>query len=55
MSTAALLRIRAVEVRPTPSGRSAIADLREGLAFVRGDGYLVSLLGFSAIYNLFAQ
>lgn len=55
VSAAALLRIRTPEASPTPSGRSAMAELREGLAFVRRDGYLVALLGFSAIYNLFAQ
>lgn len=55
VSAAALLRIRTPEAVPASSGRSAMTDLREGLAFVRRDGYLVALLGFSAIYNLFAQ
>jgi MFS family permease len=32
-----------------------LRDLRDGLDHVRKDRYLVSLVGFAAIYNLFAQ
>jgi MFS family permease len=43
------------ERAPTRTGGSALHDLANGLAFVRRDPYLVSLVGFAAIYNLFAQ
>lgn len=55
VSASALLGIRAPERRPEPSGRGVVADLRDGLRFVRRDRYLVSLVGFAGIYNLFAQ
>ncbi|MFJ4160007.1 MFS transporter [Microbacterium testaceum] len=55
VSAAALLGIRSSEHDPTRERRGALAQLREGLRYVRGDRYLVSLVGFSAIYNLFAQ
>lgn len=55
VSAAALLRVRATEHPPAPTGRSAVRDLVDGLAFVRRDRYLVSLAGFAGIYNLFAQ
>ena len=55
VSAVALLGIRAPEARPTPTGRSALRDLAEGLRFVGRDRYLVSLVGFAGIYNLFAQ
>ena len=55
VSATALLGIKAVETTPTRTGRSALGELADGLAFVRRDRYLVSLIGFAAIYNLFAQ
>jgi MFS family permease len=55
VSAASLLAIRTPEVAPRPSGRSAARDLGDGLRFVRQDPYLVSLIGFAGIYNLFAQ
>lgn len=55
VSAAALLGTATAEHRPTPSGRSGAADLVEGLRFVRRDPWLVSLVGFAGIYNLFAQ
>jgi MFS family permease len=55
VSAVALLGIRSLEERPDPSAVSAMTQLREGLRFVRRDPYLVALVGFSAIYNLFAQ
>lgn len=55
VSAAALLGIRSSEHGPIRERRGALAQLREGLRYVRGDRYLVSLVGFSAIYNLFAQ
>lgn len=55
VSAVALLGIRSSESDPLPQRRGALAELREGLGFVRHDRYLVSLVGFSAIYNLFAQ
>lgn len=55
VSAVALARIRRPEAPPIPSGRSALGDLRDGLDHVRRDRYLVSLVGFAGIYNLFAQ
>lgn len=55
VSAVALLGIRSSEPGPLPERRGALVELREGLRFVRHDRYLVSLVGFSAIYNLFAQ
>ena len=55
VSATALLGIRTVESAPPRTGRSVLRDLADGLAFVRRDRYLVSLIGFAAIYNLFAQ
>lgn len=55
VSATALLRIKTLECAPTRTGGSALRDLADGLAFVRRDSYLVSLVGFAAIYNLFAQ
>jgi len=55
VSAVALLGIRSSEPDPLPERRGALVELREGLRFVRRDRYLVSLVGFSAIYNLFAQ
>ncbi|MCA5924294.1 MFS transporter [Curtobacterium oceanosedimentum] len=55
VSAVALLGIRAPEPRPASTGRSALRDLGEGLRFVGRDRYLVSLVGFAGIYNLFAQ
>jgi MFS family permease len=55
VSAIALLRIKTPERAPTRTGGSALHDLANGLAFVRRDPYLVSLVGFAAIYNLFAQ
>lgn len=55
VSAIALARIRRPEAPPATSGRSALADLRAGLEHVRHDRYLVSLVGFAGIYNLFAQ
>jgi len=54
-SAVALLGIRSPEDAPPHERRGAVAELGEGLRFVRHDRYLVSLVGFSAIYNLFAQ
>jgi len=55
LSAVALLGIRSAEKRPEPSTLSAMTQLREGLRYVRRDPYLVALVGFSGIYNLFAQ
>lgn len=55
VSAGALLRVRATEPSPPSTGKSALADLLDGLALVRRDRYLVSLAGFAGIYNLFAQ
>ncbi|WP_256728925.1 MFS transporter [Microbacterium oleivorans] len=55
VSAVALIGIGARERRPTPTGHGALAELREGLRFVRRDRYLVALVGFAAIYNLFAH
>lgn len=55
VSAVALIGIRASERRPTPTGRGPLVELREGLRFVRRDRYLVALVGFAAIYNLFAH
>lgn len=55
LSAIALTRIAARERRPVPSGRGALAELRDGLRFVREDPVLVALVGFAAVYNLFAQ
>jgi MFS family permease len=55
VSAVALLGIRSSEPGPLPERRGALVELREGLRFVRHDRYLVSLVGFSAIYNLFAH
>jgi len=55
VSAVALLGIRSSEPDSLPERRGALVELREGLRFVRRDRYLVSLVGFSAIYNLFAQ
>lgn len=55
VSATALLGIKTVESTPPRTGRSALRELADGLAFVRRDRYLVSLIGFAAIYNLFAQ
>jgi predicted MFS family arabinose efflux permease len=54
-SAVALGQIRTAEEKPAPSARSFAADLREGVRFVVADKYLLSLTGFSAIYNLFSQ
>ncbi|MDL5351481.1 MFS transporter [Microbacterium sp. zg-YB36] len=52
-SAIALARVRVPETpgQSTPFLRA----LRDGLAFVRADRYLVANLGFSAIYNPFSQ
>lgn len=55
VSAVALARIRRPETPPAPTGSSALRDLRDGLEHVRRDRYLVSLVGFAGIYNLFAQ
>jgi MFS family permease len=55
VSAFSLLGIAATERPPEPSGRSALRDLGDGLRFVGRDRYLVSLVGFAGIYNLFAQ
>jgi MFS family permease len=55
ISAVALIGIRTPEDQPESSGKSLRADLRDGLRFVRRDPYLVSLVGFAGIYNLFAQ
>ncbi|MEV7692123.1 MFS transporter [Microbacterium sp. NPDC089189] len=55
ISAVALLDIRSREPDHPRVRRGAVAELREGLRYVRRDRYLVSLVGFSAIYNLFAQ
>ncbi|MDP9737419.1 MFS transporter [Curtobacterium sp. 260] len=55
VSAVALARIRRPEARPVPSGHGVLRDLRDGFDHVRRDRYLVSLVGFAAIYNLFAQ
>jgi MFS family permease len=54
-SAVALGQIRTVEPQPAPPSRPFSADLRDGVRFVGKDKYLVSLTGFSGIYNLFAQ
>lgn len=55
LSAFALMSISAREDRPIPSGRSALRELGDGIRFVRRDPYLVALVGFAAIYNLFAH
>lgn len=55
VSAVALLRISTPERQPVPTGRSVLRDLADGLRFVGRDRYLVSLVGFAGIYNLFAQ
>lgn len=55
VSAVALLGISTPERHPVPTGRSALRDLADGLRFVQRDRYLVSLVGFAGIYNLFAQ
>ncbi len=55
VSAVSLVGIATPERRPGRSGRSALRDLGDGLLFVRRDRYLIGLLGFAAIYNLFAQ
>jgi MFS family permease len=55
VSAVALLGISTPERQPVATGRSALHDLADGLRFVRRDRYLVSLVGFAGIYNLFAQ
>ena len=54
VSAVAIGRIRTPE---TPPGRTATfaVDLRDGLRYVAGDRYLIANLGFSALYNPFAQ
>ncbi|WP_350347643.1 MFS transporter [Agromyces sp. G08B096] len=54
VSAVAVQRIRAVELPPGATGGFA-AELREGLRFVARDRYLVANLGFSALYNPFAE
>jgi MFS family permease len=54
-SALALIGIRTREEAPTPTGRRFWRDLVDGLNVVRADPILVSLAGFSGIYNLFAQ
>ncbi|BDZ46864.1 MFS transporter [Naasia aerilata] len=53
-SAFALSRIRAVESLPEPSGGFR-RQLQEGLRFVFRDPLLVSMTGFSALYNCFEQ
>ena len=55
VSAVALVGIATPEERPVPTGRSVARDLVDGLRFVRRDPYLVSLVGFASIYDLFAQ
>jgi len=55
LSATALLGITTIERAPARTGGNALTELAAGLAFVRRDRYLVSLIGFAAIYNLFAQ
>lgn len=54
VSAVAVGRIKAEE---TPAGRTGgfVAELRDGLRFVARDRYLVANLGFSALYNPFAE
>jgi MFS family permease len=54
VSAVAVGRIRAEEL---PAGRTGgfVAELRDGLRFVARDRYLVANLGFSALYNPFAE
>lgn len=55
VSAVAMIGIRTPEAPPAASDRRPLAELREGLRYVRRDPYLVSLIGFAAIYNVFAQ
>jgi len=50
-----LSSIKKVESLPRGSGRSAWADIREGLAIVAREGRLRSIVGCSATANLFSQ
>ncbi|WP_022892918.1 MFS transporter [Agromyces subbeticus] len=54
VSALAIGRIRTPEARPIGT-TDFRRDLREGLRFVRRDRYLVANLGFSALYNPFAE
>ena len=55
-SAAALLAIRAPEPRPEPQhDRSFVRELRDGIQHVVRDRYLLANVGFSALYNPFAQ
>ena len=56
ISAAALLAIRAPEPRPEPQAdRSFLRELRDGIRHVVRDRYLLANVGFSALYNPFAQ
>ncbi|GAA1752102.1 MFS transporter [Agromyces humatus] len=54
VSAIAIGRIRTPEA-PTGRTDTFIAELRDGLGYVRRDRYLLANLGFSALYNPFAQ
>ena len=56
LSAAALLAIRTPEPRPVPQNdRSFFRELRDGTRHVLRDRYLLANVGFSALYNPFAQ
>jgi len=55
VSAAALLMMRAEEPVPVTTRRHFLVELREGVAHVTRDAYLRANVGFSALYNPFAQ
>lgn len=55
LAAGALLAMRSREVPPQSTKRHFLGELREGAAHVIRDPYLRANVGFSAIYNPFAQ
>ena len=56
LSAAALVAIRTPEPHPQPDGtRNFLGELRDGAQHVIRDRYLLANVGFSALYNPFAQ
>ncbi len=55
VSAAALLMMRAEEPAPVTTRRHFLVELRQGVRHVARDPYLRANVGFSALYNPFAQ
>jgi predicted MFS family arabinose efflux permease len=55
VSAVALLLMRSVEPAPVATRRHFVVELRDGVRHVRHDPYLRANVGFSALYNPFAQ